>query len=77
MYVTIELTSSMESEGSACMAWPAYSFDLNSIGNHWEAVGRAVSSRFPPSIALLSCKLLYKKNGDCLILRWLTTYLKA
>ncbi|GFW37868.1 transposable element Tcb2 transposase [Trichonephila clavipes] len=59
----------LESEGIARMAWPAYSPDLNPIENLWDALGRAISSRFP---LLLSWNLLYK-NGDCLVLRWLTT----
>ncbi|GFV51624.1 transposable element Tcb1 transposase [Trichonephila clavipes] len=63
----------LESEGTARMAWPAYSPDLNPTENLWDALGRAVSSLFPPSVLLLRCKLLYKKNGNCLILRWLTT----
>ncbi|GFW52813.1 transposable element Tcb1 transposase [Trichonephila clavipes] len=32
-----------------------------------------VSSRFPPPATLIEWKLLCKKNGDCLILRWFTT----
>ncbi|GFW90014.1 histone-lysine N-methyltransferase SETMAR [Trichonephila clavipes] len=34
------------------MAWPAYSPDLNPIENLWDALGRAVSSRFPPPVIL-------------------------
>ncbi|GFV16469.1 transposable element Tcb2 transposase [Trichonephila clavipes] len=66
----------LESEGIARMAWPAYSPDLNPIENLWDALGRAVSSRFPSPATLIECKkngLLYKKNGDCLILWWSTT----
>ncbi|GFU97141.1 transposable element Tcb1 transposase [Trichonephila clavipes] len=59
----------LESEGIARMAWPAYSPDLNPIENLWDAQGRAVSSRFHLQPLLLSWKLLYKKNGDCLVLR--------
>ncbi|GFV25456.1 transposable element Tcb1 transposase [Trichonephila clavipes] len=55
----------LESEGIARMAWPEYSPDLNPIENLWDALGCAVSSRFPPPALLLSWKLLYKKNGDC------------
>ena len=42
----------VESEGIARMAWPAYLFDLNPIENIWDALSRAVSSRFPPLIEL-------------------------
>ena len=43
----------LESEGIARMAWPAYSPDLNPIENLWDALGRAVSSRFPPRATLI------------------------
>ncbi|KFM71640.1 Transposable element Tc3 transposase, partial [Stegodyphus mimosarum] len=43
----------LESEGIARMAWPAYLPDLNPIENLWDALGRAVSSRFPPPAALI------------------------
>ncbi|GFT67171.1 transposable element Tcb1 transposase [Trichonephila clavipes] len=38
----------LESEEIAHMAWSAYSPDLNPIENLWDALGRAVPSRFPP-----------------------------
>ncbi|GFX45149.1 transposable element Tcb1 transposase [Trichonephila clavipes] len=64
----------LESEGIARIVWPAYLPDLNPIEILWDALGRAVSSRFPPPATIeLETELLYKKNGDCLILRWLTT----
>lgn len=43
----------LESEGIARMAWAAYSPDLNPIENVWDALGRAVSSRFPPPATLI------------------------
>ncbi|GFX22606.1 transposable element Tc3 transposase [Trichonephila clavipes] len=43
----------LESEGIARMAWPAYSPDLNAIENLWDALGRAVSSRFPSPVTLI------------------------
>ncbi|GFV00040.1 transposable element Tcb1 transposase [Trichonephila clavipes] len=43
----------LESEGIARMAWPAHSPDLNPIENLCDAVGRAVSSRFPPPATLI------------------------
>ncbi|GFX68533.1 transposable element Tcb1 transposase [Trichonephila clavipes] len=43
----------LESEGIAGMAWPAYSSDLNPIETLWDALGRAVSSSFPPPATLI------------------------
>ncbi|GFU90855.1 transposable element Tcb1 transposase [Trichonephila clavipes] len=43
----------LENEGITRMAWPAYSLDLNPIQNLWDALGRAVSSRFPPPATLI------------------------
>ncbi|GFX51670.1 transposable element Tcb1 transposase [Trichonephila clavipes] len=43
----------LKSEGIARIAWPAYSLDLLSIENLWDALGRAVSSRFPPPATLI------------------------
>ncbi|KFM70563.1 Transposable element Tc1 transposase, partial [Stegodyphus mimosarum] len=43
----------LESEGIARMAWPAYSHDLNPIDKLWDALGRAVSSSFPPPATLI------------------------
>ncbi|GFS89520.1 transposable element Tcb1 transposase [Trichonephila clavipes] len=42
----------LESEGIARMTWSAYSPDLNPIENLVDALGRAVSSRFPPPATL-------------------------
>ncbi|GFY21125.1 transposable element Tcb1 transposase [Trichonephila clavipes] len=38
----------LESEGIGRMAWPAYSPIIYLIENRWDALGRAVSSRFSP-----------------------------
>ncbi|GFT62649.1 transposable element Tcb2 transposase [Trichonephila clavipes] len=46
----------LKSEGIAHMAWPAYSPELLHIENLWDAIGRAVSSRFPPSTTLIELK---------------------
>ncbi|GFX80381.1 transposable element Tcb1 transposase [Trichonephila clavipes] len=43
----------LESERITCMAWPAYSPDLNPNENFWDALGRAVSSRFPLPATLI------------------------
>ncbi|GFX78325.1 transposable element Tcb1 transposase [Trichonephila clavipes] len=43
----------LEGEGIARMAWPAYSPDINPIETLWDVLGRAVSSRFPPSATLI------------------------
>ncbi|GFW56759.1 transposable element Tcb1 transposase [Trichonephila clavipes] len=63
----------LESEGIALMAWPAYSPTLIplKIFGMLSAVLYLHLSYLQP--LLLSWKLLYKKNGDYLILRWLTT----
>ncbi|GFS49453.1 transposable element Tcb1 transposase [Trichonephila clavipes] len=42
----------LESEGIARMARPAYLLHLNRIENLWDALGRAVSSRFSPPATL-------------------------
>ncbi|GFX74131.1 transposable element Tcb1 transposase [Trichonephila clavipes] len=53
----------LKSEGIARLAWPEYSPYLNPIENLWDALGRAVSSRFPPPAALIEMETaLYKKN---------------
>ncbi|GFX59246.1 transposable element Tcb1 transposase [Trichonephila clavipes] len=44
---------SFKSEEIARMAGLAYSPDLNPIENLWDALGLAVSSRFPPPAALI------------------------
>ncbi|GFU80443.1 transposable element Tcb1 transposase [Trichonephila clavipes] len=43
----------LENKGIARMAWPAYSSDLTLIENLSDALGRAVSSRFPPPATLI------------------------
>ncbi|GFX06924.1 transposable element Tcb1 transposase [Trichonephila clavipes] len=62
----------LESEGIGPMAWPAYSPDLNPIENLWDALGRAVTSRFSPPATLIELETALQ---ECL--RWLTTQLQA
>ncbi|GFX29523.1 transposable element Tcb1 transposase [Trichonephila clavipes] len=52
----------LESEGIARMAWPAYSPDLNPIENLWDALDRAVSSRFPPPTTLIELETALKEE---------------
>ncbi|GFW24289.1 transposable element Tcb1 transposase [Trichonephila clavipes] len=64
----------LESEVIARMAWPAYSPDLNPIEYLWDALGRAVSSRFPPPAALIELETTLQEEWRLrLVLRWLTT----
>ena len=46
----------LESEGITHMGWPTYSLDLNHIQNLWDALSRAVSSRFQPPVTLIDNK---------------------
>ncbi|GFX45831.1 transposable element Tcb1 transposase [Trichonephila clavipes] len=52
----------LESERIARSAWPAYSPNLNPIQNLWDALGRAVSSRFPPPATLIGLETALKKE---------------
>ncbi|GFV62747.1 histone-lysine N-methyltransferase SETMAR [Trichonephila clavipes] len=52
----------LESEGIARMAWPAYLPDLNQIKNLWDALGQAVSSRFPPPATLIDLETALQKE---------------
>ncbi|GFV06701.1 uncharacterized protein TNCV_2950231 [Trichonephila clavipes] len=56
----------LESEEIACMAWPSYSLDLNPIENLWDALGRAVSSRFPPPATLIELKIALQEEWQLL-----------
>ncbi|GBM89501.1 hypothetical protein AVEN_43029-1 [Araneus ventricosus] len=42
----------LESEGIARIEWLAYSPDFNQIENVWDALGRALCRRFPPTATL-------------------------
>ena len=53
---------SMESEGIAGIAWPAYSLNLNPIENLWDVLSRAVSSRFSPPATLFELKTALKEE---------------
>ncbi|GFW61120.1 putative transposable element [Trichonephila clavipes] len=46
------------------MAWPAYSLDLNIIENLWDALGRAVYSRFPPPSTLIELESVLQEECD-------------
>ncbi|GFX58004.1 transposable element Tcb1 transposase [Trichonephila clavipes] len=52
----------LESEGIERMAWPAYSLCLNPIENLWDALGRAVSSRFPPPATLIELETVLQEE---------------
>ncbi|KFM72936.1 hypothetical protein X975_05532, partial [Stegodyphus mimosarum] len=64
------------------MAWSAYSPDFNTIENLWDALGRAVSSRFPPPATLIKLetalqeewRLLNSAVDDHLIESMVTSY---
>ncbi|GFU27970.1 leucine-rich repeats and immunoglobulin-like domains protein 3 [Trichonephila clavipes] len=56
----------LESEGITRMAWPAYSPDLNPIENLWNALGRAVSSRFPPPATLIELETALQEEWQLL-----------
>ncbi|GFX57182.1 transposable element Tcb1 transposase [Trichonephila clavipes] len=62
----------LESERIARMAWPEYSSDLNPVENLWDALGRAVSSRFPPPTALIEFETALPEEWRCL--RYPTTF---
>ena len=66
-----------ESQGIARMAWPAYSPGLHPIENPWDALSRSVSLCFPLPAILIDLKTAQHEEWGCLILRWLTTILKA
>ena len=52
----------LESERIAHMAWPAYSSNLKPIKNLWDALGRAVSLRFPSTATLIELKTALQKE---------------
>ncbi|GFW71296.1 transposable element Tcb1 transposase [Trichonephila clavipes] len=58
----------LDNEGIAHMAWPAYSPDLNPIENLLDALGRAVSSRFPPPATLIELEKALQEEW-----RWLNS----
>ncbi|GFX85907.1 transposable element Tcb2 transposase [Trichonephila clavipes] len=52
----------LEIERIARMAWPAYSSDLNPIETFWDALGRIVSSRFPPPATLSELETAFTRK---------------
>ncbi|GFT10507.1 transposable element Tcb1 transposase [Trichonephila clavipes] len=56
----------LESEGNARMAWLAYMADLNPIENLWDALGRAVSLRFPPPATLIELETALQEEWQLL-----------
>ena len=59
---TAILNDYLEREGIALMAWPAYSPDLNPTENLWDALGHAVSSRFPLPATLIKAENCSKRR---------------
>ncbi|KFM83213.1 Transposable element Tcb1 transposase, partial [Stegodyphus mimosarum] len=56
----------LESEGIVRMSWPAYSPDLNPVENLWDALGRAVSSLFPPPATLIELETALQEDSRLL-----------
>ena len=48
------------------MLWPAYSPNIIPIENLWDALGRAVSSHFPPPATLIDLKIALQEEWQLL-----------